>query len=92
MMAAGSLNSGGEWVEAQSMARAIEESMVADGILSLDDETEDAMKQRRKSMIALARGIITHVTAQAAVSVSVPVDSMNPGVPSAARTLSGRVT
>jgi hypothetical protein len=91
-MAPGSLTGAGEWVEAHSMARAIEQSMVTDGILSLDDETEDAMKQRRKAMIALARGIITHLTAQTAVAVTVPIAAINPGVPTAVRTLSGTVS
>jgi hypothetical protein len=92
MMVAGSIDGSGEWNEAQSLARSIETSMVADGILSLEEETQDAMKQRRKSMIALARGIVTHLAANATVSVPVAAGAINPGVPSAARNLSGTVS
>ena len=92
MMAAGSITSSGDWVEAQSLARAIEESMVTDGILSLDDETEDAMKQRRKSMIALAKGIVTHISTRATVSVGVAAAAIDPGIPTVARTLTGTVS
>jgi hypothetical protein len=92
MMVAGSIDGSGEWNEAQSLARSIEAAMVADGILSLADETQDATTQRRKSMIALARGIVTHVAANATVSVSVGTGTVDPGIPSTARTFSGTVS
>ena len=69
MLIPGSVDAGGEWVESASLARAIETEMVADKLLELDDETEDATKQRRKTFIAMAKGIINHLKAHLDITI-----------------------
>jgi hypothetical protein len=59
MLKAGSIV--GSALEAGSMARAIEDAMVAQGVLSLDDETPDAAEQRRKAFVAIATGVVSHL-------------------------------
>ena len=69
MLLPGTLTGSGEWVEAQSLARSIENEMVADKLIDLDDETEEAMLQRRKTMIAMARGIIIYFKAHVDITI-----------------------
>jgi hypothetical protein len=84
MLRAGSLV--GNVLEAGSMARAIEDAMVAQGVLTLDDETPDAAEQRRKAFIAIATGVVTHVLANLEIVVAVNKFGT---VPPAATTIAG---
>ncbi|MGH7617079.1 MAG: hypothetical protein ACREPM_07625 [Gemmatimonadaceae bacterium] len=59
MLNAGSII--GDQLAAGSMARAIEDAMVTQGVLSLDDETPDAAEKRRKTFVAIATGVVTHI-------------------------------
>lgn len=59
MLKAGSLVGGA--LEAGSLARAIEDEMVHQGVLDLDSETEDAAEMRRKTFIAIATGVVNHL-------------------------------
>jgi dihydroxyacetone kinase-like predicted kinase len=59
----------GDALEAGSMARAIEDAMVAQGVLVLSDETEDAAEMRRKAFIAIATGVITHLKSSLEVKI-----------------------
>lgn len=61
MLKPGTLTAAGEWVEPTSLARSIETELAADKLIDLDDESEEAMLLRRKSMIAMARGIINYL-------------------------------
>jgi len=69
MLKAGSIV--GDQLEAGSMARAIEDAMVAQGVLTLDDETPDAAESRRKAFVAIATGVVTHVLANIEIIVGV---------------------
>ncbi|MGH7391905.1 MAG: hypothetical protein ACREM3_20975 [Candidatus Rokuibacteriota bacterium] len=69
MLIPGSLSGDGEWVEASSLARAIETAMVADALLDLDDEGEEATRQRRRTFIAMAKGIIDHLKAHMDITI-----------------------
>lgn len=60
----------GNALEAGSMARAIEDAMVAQGVLDLDEETQDAAEMRRKTFIAIATGVISHLKSQLEVKVA----------------------
>lgn len=77
----------GDALEAGSMARAIEDAMVAQGVLVLDDETADAAENRRKAFIAIATGVITHLKAN--LDIAVAVNKFGT-VPLAATQLRGR--
>jgi len=50
-------------LEAGSMARAIEDALVAQGVLDLGEESEDAAETRRKTFIAISTGVINHLKA-----------------------------
>jgi hypothetical protein len=69
MLKAGTLV--GDALEAGTMARAIEDAMVAQGVLTLEDETPDAAEQRRKAFIAIATGVITHLRGNLEIVVAV---------------------
>jgi hypothetical protein len=90
MLIPGSL-SGTDWGQPASMARSIENEMIAAGILALDDETPDATEQRRKTFIALATGIIGHLKSNHELQIAAGALGAqgNPGdnAPAAARTL-----
>lgn len=60
----------GDSLEAGSMARAIEDAMVAAELIDLDDETPEAAEKRRKTFIAIATGVITHLKANLEVRVA----------------------
>ena len=51
----------GTLLEPGSMAAAIEQAMVAQDLLDLDEETEEAAEQRRKAFIAISTGVINHI-------------------------------
>jgi hypothetical protein len=74
-------------LEAGSMARAIEDAMVAQGVLKLEDETPDAAESRRKAFIAIATGVIEHLKAN--VELHFASAAFGAGVPAAAVTLKG---
>jgi len=67
MLKAGSLV--GSALEAGSMARAIEDAMVAEGVLNLEEETEDAAEMRRKTFIAIATGVVNHLKGNLEITI-----------------------
>ena len=69
MLKAGDLTDDGQ-LEAGSMARAIEDAMVANAVLNLDDETPEAAEQRRKTFVSIAQGVINHLTGNLEVVVA----------------------
>ena len=75
-------------LEAGSMARAIEDAMVAQGVLNLGDETEDAAEMRRKAFIAIATGVITHL--KASLEVKIAINKIAAGMPAADVSLRGQ--
>jgi hypothetical protein len=85
MLKAGTLI--GEQLEAGSMALAIEQAMVQQGVLDLDDETPDAAANRRKTFIAIATGVITHLKAQ--IEITVKTNKLGAGLPAANVVLKG---
>ncbi len=60
----------GELLEPGSMALAIEQAMVDQGLLVLDEETAEAAELRRKTFIAISTGVIEHLTAQLEIVVA----------------------
>ena len=77
----------GDALEVGSMARAIEDAMVAQGVLTLEDETPEAAESRRKAFVAIATGVVTHLVAN--IEVIVAAGKFAPGLPAAQVTLSG---
>lgn len=69
MLNPGSVTSSGEWAEATSLARAIENEMVADELIDLAEDTEEMALQRRRTLAATARGIINYLKANMDVTV-----------------------
>ena len=69
MLIPGSLDSSGEWGEAASLARSIEAAMIADDLLDLAEEDEAATKQRRRTFIAMAMGIVNHLRAHLDITI-----------------------
>ena len=57
-------------LEAGSMARAIEDAMVAQSLVDLDEETPEAAENRRKAFIAIATGVINHLKAHLEIVVA----------------------
>ncbi|HEX7048858.1 MAG TPA: hypothetical protein VF188_01500 [Longimicrobiales bacterium] len=99
MLRPGSIDGDGEWNEATSLARSIEAEMVAEELIDLDDETPDAARQRRRTLIATARGIIEYFKANMDITVDVGAlrDSGESGaaLPAAAKSYtvsSGKIT
>ncbi len=86
MLKAGTLL--GSSLEAGSMARAIEDAMIAQGVLKLEDETEDAAEMRRKAFIAIATGVVNHLKAN--LEVKVTANRFAPGSPPADTALRGQ--
>ncbi len=70
MMIPGSLDGNGEWVEANSLARSIEEEMLGDELIDLEEETEEATETRRRTFIALSRAVINHLKGNLEITVS----------------------
>ena len=60
----------GDALEAGSMALAIEQAMVAQGVLDLDEEQPEAAENRRKTFIAISTGVINHLKAQLEIVVA----------------------
>ena len=77
----------GDALESGSMARAIEDAMVAQGVLVLDDETPDAAENRRKAFIAIATGVISHIKAN--LDISVATSKFGTNIPAATTHLRG---
>ena len=48
-------------MEASSLARAIEEAMVNAGVLNLSKESKATTKDRRKSFVAIATGLVQYL-------------------------------
>lgn len=72
----------GETLEANSMALAIEVAMIDQGILVIDDETPEAAENRRKSFIAIATGVITHLKAN--LEIMIAANKISASLPPAA--------
>lgn len=70
------------------MSRAIEDALVAQGVLNLDDETEDAAEMRRKTFIAIATGVITHL--KAGLEVKLVEDKVAVNLPAADVSIRGQ--
>lgn len=69
----------GDSLEPGSMARAIEDAMVAQQLVKLDDETPEAATDRRKAYIAIATGVINHLKAN--LEIVVDDDKFGTNVP-----------
>jgi len=61
MMVPGSIDGKNNWVEASSLARAIEEAMVNAGVLHLSKESKATTKDRRNSFAAIATGLVQYL-------------------------------
>jgi len=61
MMIPGSIDGNNNWVEGTSLARAVEDAMVAAGVLHLDKEAKATTKDRRKGFVAIATGLIGYL-------------------------------
>ena len=71
----------GDALEAGSMALAIEQALVAQGVLELAEETPDAAEMRRKSFIAIATGVVVHLKAN--LEVVLNTNKLAVGMPAA---------
>jgi len=69
MLKAGTLV--GDTLEAGSMAQAIEDAMVAFGVVKLEDETPEAAESRRKAFAAIATGVVNHLLANIEIVIAV---------------------
>jgi hypothetical protein len=77
----------GDSLEAGTMARAIEDAMVAEGIIDLDDETPEAAEKRRKTFIAISTGVINHL--KTSLEVRVTPDRFGTNIPNFTAMLTG---
>lgn len=77
----------GDALEAGSMALAIEQAMVAQGLLDLDEEQPEAAELRRKTFIAISTGVIEHLKAR--LEIVVATNKFGSGTPSAETRLQG---
>lgn len=77
----------GDSLEAASMALAIEQAMVAQGLLDLDEEQPEAAENRRKALIAISTGVIGHLKAH--LEMVVAANKFSAGVPAAETKLLG---
>jgi hypothetical protein len=96
MMQPGTITGSGEWVEAESLGRSIENEMVVEGLVDTSEDTADIATQRRKALIAISRGIINYSKLRmdlvfAVGDLKVAADPAGVNVPSVAKTLSGKV-
>lgn len=99
MMKPGTLDGDGDWVESQSMARSIENEMISDSLIDLNSETHDATQQRRKTIIAMSRGIINHIKTNLDIQMDAGVlrsaSEISGGIPSTSKNFtvaSGQIT
>jgi hypothetical protein len=51
----------GTLLEPDSMAMAIEQAMLAEGVFDAEDDTPEAAEQRRKALVAIAKGVVAHL-------------------------------
>lgn len=79
----------GDALEAGSMALAIEQAMVAQGLLVLDEEQPEAAENRRKTFIAIATGVINHLKANIEIVVAADKFSAASHIPPAETKLLG---
>lgn len=70
-----------------SMARAIEDAMVAAELIQLDEETPEAALDRRKAFIAIATGVINHLRTN--LEIVVADDKFGNGIPNGSVKLLG---
>lgn len=70
MMVPGSVDADGEWVEAASLAREIEQQMIAQELLDPDDETEETTTSRRKTFVAISTAAVNHLTSDLEISLN----------------------
>jgi hypothetical protein len=92
MMVAGSIDGGSNWVEATSLARAIEDAMVAAGVIDVDKETKDTTRDRRKSFVAIATGLIAYLKANMEITITAgKFGAPGNSIPAAATTLTQAV-
>jgi hypothetical protein len=77
----------GDALQSGSMAEAIELAMIAQGMLDLSEETPEAAENRRKTFIAIATGVINHLTAN--LDIRVATNKFGTGIPAAEVKLRG---
>jgi len=70
MMTPGSIDGGNNWVEGSSLARSIEDAMVAAKVINLDKEAKNTTKDRRTSFVAIATGLITYLKANMEIDIA----------------------
>ena len=90
MLKAGTFSGGA--LETGSMAKAIEDAMVAFGVLKLEDETPEAAESRRKAFAAIATGVVSHLLANIEIVVSVNKFGTQPTVVTKLLGSAGEVT
>ena len=71
----------GDSLQSDSMAEAIELAMVAQGVLDLSEETPEAAENRRKAFIAIATGVINHLSTH--LEIRVAANKLAAGMPPA---------
>ena len=92
MMSPGSIDGSSQWIEASSLARAIEDAMVAAKVINLDKEGSTTTKDRRNSFVAIATGLINYMKTN--MELDIAASALGPGagnVPATAKTLTGVV-
>ena len=60
----------GDTLEAGSMARAIEDQMLLQQLFQADDETAEAAENRRKAVLAIATGVVSHLKANLEIVIA----------------------
>jgi len=91
-MSPGSIDGSSQWIEASSLARAIEDAMVAAKVINLDKEGSTTTKDRRNSFVAIATGLINYMKTN--MELDIAASALGPGagnVPATAKTLTGVV-
>jgi hypothetical protein len=92
MMSPGSIDGSNQWIEQSSLARAIEDAMVAAKVINLDKEDSATTKDRRNRFVAIATGLINYRTTT--MELDIAASALGPGagnVPATAKTLTGVV-
>lgn len=92
MMLPGSIDASNQWVEQSSLARSIEDAMVAAKVIDLAKEASSTTKDRRNSFVAIATGLINYL--QTNMELDIAASALGPGagnVPATAKTLTGVV-
>lgn len=92
MMTPGSIDGSNQWVEASSLARAIEDAMVAAKVINLEKEASATTKDRRNSFVAIATGLINYMQTNMELDIAASALGSGAGnVPATAKTLTGVV-